>query len=70
MNIGQYGLNEGLLEEIFHADIVILSEVKLSLEDSSFDQRVQGWSREEHFRKDQQHGGLLFYVKNNRGMVH
>ena len=76
MNIGQYGLKEELLEEIFtkdavkNADIVILSEVKLSLGDSSFDRGIQGWSREEHFRKDQQHGGLLFYVKNNRGMVH
>lgn len=76
MNVGQYGLSKDLLEEIFtkeavkNADIIILSEVKLSLGDSSFDRGVQGWSREEHFRKDQQHGGLLFYVKNNRGMVH
>ena len=51
MNIGQYGLNAELLEEIFSkeaikaTDILILSEVKLSLGDSTFDRGVQGWSR-------------------------
>lgn len=76
MNVGQYGLNQYLLEEIFNkeaiksSDILILSEVKLSLGDSTFDRSVQGWSREEHLRKDQQHGGLVIYVKNNRGLVH
>lgn len=76
MNVGQYGLTEELLEEIFSknavqsSDILILSEVKLSLGDSTFDRCVQGWSREEHLRKDQQHGGLVIYVKNTRGLIH
>lgn len=76
MNIGQYGLTEESLNDIFNqeevkkADVLILSEVKLSLGDARFERGVKGWSRQEGLRKDQQHGGVIVYVKNTRGVVH